>query len=303
MEIRYYDIRKEVKILDSKYVGGRIMQLRKEKGYTQAKLAEALNVSNKTISRWETGDGFPDISILPQLVAELGTSIDTLLKTDEEKIETAPDHTIKQNGNLRQMPFILLLIYEAGCLCVELVATVLGDNMGMFQEEITYVFSAIRILLFILTVIIGIRMCKAFENSAQEAENLLLKTWLISLAAVAIYRICIRVAWLGIVNGSTQVGEAQEMYLLLAIFGVKVLRSMFVCACGFIAKKVLPAEKVSICFWILCAICAINICIQLAMFLTGNCIYSGMMDISVICTTYIVSMLFLLRRKENEKNN
>lgn len=35
--------------------GKRIMKLRKQKGMTQAKLAEQINVSNKTISRWETG--------------------------------------------------------------------------------------------------------------------------------------------------------------------------------------------------------------------------------------------------------
>ena len=284
--------------MDSKYVGERITQLRKKKGYTQAKLAENLNVSNKTISRWETGDGFPDISILPQLAAELGISVDMLLRNGEEKIETTPDCTIEQKGNSLQKPFILLLIYEAGCLCTELVATLLGDNMDTLQGEITYGFSAIKILLFILTIIIGIRMCKKFENSGHGTENLLLKPWLISLTAVAIYRVCIRVAWLGTANSSTQVGDTQGTYLLLTIFGIKVLKSMFVCACGFIAKEVLATSKVSICFWILCVICATNIGIQLVIFLTGNCIYSGMIDISVICTAYIVSMIILLRRKE-----
>ena len=38
--------------------GKRIMTLRKQKGMTQAQLAEQINVSNKTISRWETGKDF-----------------------------------------------------------------------------------------------------------------------------------------------------------------------------------------------------------------------------------------------------
>ncbi len=59
--------------------GTRVAQLRKIKGITQAQLAEILNVSNKTISRWETGDGYPDISLLKPLAAALGVSIDYLL--------------------------------------------------------------------------------------------------------------------------------------------------------------------------------------------------------------------------------
>ena len=62
--------------------GTRVAQLRKIKGITQAQLAEILNVSNKTISRWETGDGYPDISLLKPLAAALGVSIDYLLGND-----------------------------------------------------------------------------------------------------------------------------------------------------------------------------------------------------------------------------
>ena len=62
--------------------GTRVAQLRKIKGITQAQLAEILNVSNKTISRWETGDGYPDISLLKPLAVSLGVSVDYLLGND-----------------------------------------------------------------------------------------------------------------------------------------------------------------------------------------------------------------------------
>ena len=38
----------------------KIIRLRKKKGYTQAQLAELLNVSNKAVSRWETAEGYPE---------------------------------------------------------------------------------------------------------------------------------------------------------------------------------------------------------------------------------------------------
>ena len=74
--------------------GTRVAQLRKTKGITQAQLAEMLSVSNKTISRWETGDGYPDISLLKPLAIALGVSIDYLLGNEDDNCmaESVPTH-------------------------------------------------------------------------------------------------------------------------------------------------------------------------------------------------------------------
>ena len=60
----------------------RLVNLRKKKGYTQAELAEKLNVSNKTVSRWETAEGYPDISLLKPLSELLGVTCDELLSDE-----------------------------------------------------------------------------------------------------------------------------------------------------------------------------------------------------------------------------
>src|SRR3989339_338339 len=57
-----------------------IAELRKDKRITQTELADLLKVSNSAISRWETGEGFPDISIFPRLAEILNVSVDELLK-------------------------------------------------------------------------------------------------------------------------------------------------------------------------------------------------------------------------------
>lgn len=64
-------------------VGNRIANRRKEKGLTQLQLAERLNVSNRTVSKWENGDGYPDITILPNLSDILGISIDELIRGEK----------------------------------------------------------------------------------------------------------------------------------------------------------------------------------------------------------------------------
>ena len=58
--------------------GARLRQLRQEKHLTQQELADQLGVSNKSVSRWESG-GYPDITILVPLSKVLGVSVDELL--------------------------------------------------------------------------------------------------------------------------------------------------------------------------------------------------------------------------------
>lgn len=65
--------------MDAKTTGQFISFLRKEKGMTQKQLSEKLNVSDKAISRWETGRGFPDIESLQALSCEFSVSINELL--------------------------------------------------------------------------------------------------------------------------------------------------------------------------------------------------------------------------------
>lgn len=84
--------------MDCEKVGELIRSLRLEGGLTQKQLAETMNISDKTISKWERGLGCPDVSLLPELSA--------LLKVDIEKIlmgELSPNDTL--GGNMRLMKF------------------------------------------------------------------------------------------------------------------------------------------------------------------------------------------------------
>jgi len=78
--------------MDKKLVGQKISSLRKEKGLTQKELAEKLCVTDKSVSKWETGVHFPDIAIMESLACELGTTVSDLLgleqATSEEVIKS-----------------------------------------------------------------------------------------------------------------------------------------------------------------------------------------------------------------------
>ena len=59
--------------------GSTVKQLREDRRLTQAELAERLGVSSKTVSKWETGKGLPDITLLQPLAQELGISVIELM--------------------------------------------------------------------------------------------------------------------------------------------------------------------------------------------------------------------------------
>lgn len=73
--------------MDARTFGGFVAACRREKGMTQAELAEKLHVTDKAVSRWERGVGFPDIATLEPLAAALEVSVLELMKS--ERIEAA----------------------------------------------------------------------------------------------------------------------------------------------------------------------------------------------------------------------
>lgn len=75
--------------LDRKKFGAFVSELRKEKGYTQKELAQKLLISDKAISKWETGVSFPDTGLLVPLADLFGVTVTELLMCERmEKKET-----------------------------------------------------------------------------------------------------------------------------------------------------------------------------------------------------------------------
>ena len=64
-------------------LGENLRKLRKEKGNTQEELAKYLNISVQSVSKWECGDGHPDITLLPPIAAYYSVTIDTLFGISE----------------------------------------------------------------------------------------------------------------------------------------------------------------------------------------------------------------------------
>ena len=112
--------------MDNKKIGMFIKDLRIKKGMTQKQLAEMLNVTDKAVSKWETGRGIPDISFLEPLSNTLGISFSELIngeKINEEDINTKSDDAIKNtidysNKEIKRSKKNTLIFGIAGFLLV-----------------------------------------------------------------------------------------------------------------------------------------------------------------------------------------
>lgn len=101
--------------MDKYKFGEFIYTQRKKLGFTQDELGRKLNVTNKAVSKWETGETLPDIQLLPMLASTLNVTIDELLtqiKPEPEKIVVDPKRV------LRIILWILCFALTIVCICL-----------------------------------------------------------------------------------------------------------------------------------------------------------------------------------------
>lgn len=86
--------------MDQVKIGKFIAQCRKNKKLTQSQLAEKLNITDRAISKWETGKGMPDSSIMLELCTELDITVNELLSGEVIKME---NYNLKAEENLLEL--------------------------------------------------------------------------------------------------------------------------------------------------------------------------------------------------------
>ena len=87
--------------MNAEKTGNLIYEIRTRKNLTQKELAELVNVSDKAVSKWERGEGCPDVSVLPNLAAALGIEVETLMKGEMPLTQDVSGKQIKEY-NFRQ---------------------------------------------------------------------------------------------------------------------------------------------------------------------------------------------------------
>jgi len=100
------NFKKAVEYMNIIKFGAYISRLRKERDMPQSKLADILNVTRQAVSKWERGEGFPDISILCEVANVFGVSVDCLLNAGEASgNEAAILSSVTQNQEIAKEVF------------------------------------------------------------------------------------------------------------------------------------------------------------------------------------------------------
>lgn len=138
-------------MLDLIKTGSFISEMRKEKGLTQKQLADQVGVSDKAVSRWETGKGLPDTSIMPELCKALDINVNELLSGERlnaeaysgkaEEIMVSLVKDVQENKKDRKavvlgliLGFVLLMLGLVG------IVTVSGSRVVYFLDIPSVVF-------------------------------------------------------------------------------------------------------------------------------------------------------------------
>lgn len=154
--------------MDATKCGAFIAKLRNEREMTQKDLSEVLNVSDKAISRWETGKGYPDVSSLMALSEFFSVSVNELLsgkRIDIEKLSTTADENVleairkNERANEKQKKqvaiYTLLLI-----IAISPVLFILGKSLfETFTTEIkveNILTSVISFVIAVAVLIVGL---------------------------------------------------------------------------------------------------------------------------------------------------
>ncbi len=124
-------------------IGQFISECRKEKQLTQAQLAEKLNITNRAVSKWETGNSIPDASIMLELCEILGINVNELLcgkRLDEKEEKKEGEKNIislllakKELKNLRNCAFVLMFV---GLMMITSVTSLMADTA--VEKTITF---------------------------------------------------------------------------------------------------------------------------------------------------------------------
>jgi transcriptional regulator with XRE-family HTH domain len=136
--------------------GELLKEKRTQNKLTQSSLAEMLNVSDRTVSKWETGNGYPNITMLNTIANCLNTSVSELMDSEDNKVI----NTVKQNpsNELYRTKFRKIMVVSMSLLLTAILYLVLpilrfnipnGAIGAIGEDGDTYVVVAIVLTIFI----------------------------------------------------------------------------------------------------------------------------------------------------------
>lgn len=160
--------------MDVEKIGQFIKELRKEKSLTQKEVAERLNVSEKTISKWETGKGFPDICFMLPLCKLFGISTNELLsgeRLNERQYVEKAEENIAALVSDRTSPRTKAIVSAISCTLSILSSLALIIISAYCIDEIWLCLLLIGIALIVVVSDVAVILLVAVSTEIYECAH------------------------------------------------------------------------------------------------------------------------------------
>ena len=187
--------------MDQEKIGVFISTLRKEQGMTQQQLADAIGVSNKTISKWECGKGMPELALMVPLCNILQISINELLSGEHlengytEKAEVNMMNLLQETENSKKKSRSSLLAFGITViifLFVVLYSVITNMGIGMnmlFVDMPTFLSMFLATTLFLLGTNLGLPFFDSFRIIFGKKKSVSIKQLFQAKSAIKLAKI------------------------------------------------------------------------------------------------------------------
>ncbi len=253
---------REAILIKQNTIGGFIAALRKSRGMTQQEVADRLNVSNKTISKWERGEGYPEITIIPALAELFEVTSDEILRGERipPSDQETEKHSAKVEKQLRRIvsssitrfinySYLAAALSLTGLLCLFTISYAFFRPVLGFGIMSIFVIASITIELFTLNT------CRAATRDHEitgDNREMLVPLWkTVNRYAFALFMINAAVVILSLpfilVRDSHYVESVIAMELYLKLLPALVLIIALLCALmlNIFKEKLFLSEEVS----------------------------------------------------------
>lgn len=206
--------------MDQVKVGNYIAQKRKALGLTQKELAEMILVTDKSISKWERGNGLPDVTRLKPLCDALKVSVNELISGEDidedvlaQKTEENIMNLIKENETQKKNGVAL---YIMGGVLALLAVCLLGISMeGSSVQSVAFFVDPITFLFILLFVGIGVLISKS-----RCVKDICITVQKLSIPSAVFISLFQAVMVLGNISEVAKLGPALATAFLATLYGV-----------------------------------------------------------------------------------
>jgi len=143
-------------------IGEVIQSVRKEKRMTQAELAEKVSVTGQAVSKWETGEANPDISLIPELAKVLGVSVGTLFSEQDVSIQSAQKYSLLFASAIISFAFAFIALISLS------TAFLMNWDKLIYSQPWIAISLAILFISLILGICLGVA---CFRNVSKKTSD------------------------------------------------------------------------------------------------------------------------------------